>query len=68
MVTFVVRFWREAAGSGVRWRGRIEHVQTGVATAFLDLETMVKFMERFEIASTNIPAVDKPDSLLDREC
>lgn len=42
--TFVIRFWRERTATGVRWRGRIEHVQTGNSNDFLELEEIVDFM------------------------
>jgi hypothetical protein len=41
--TFVVRFWREWLAAGSRWRGHIEHVQSGKSAAFLDLEGMLDF-------------------------
>ena len=46
---FVVRFWFEPAAGGSRWRGRIEHVQSGESAAFLDLEGMLDFVRRFGI-------------------
>ena len=49
MVTFVVRFWSETSPGEVRWRGRIEHVQSGQSTAFLDLDAMVRFLHRFGV-------------------
>jgi len=48
-VTFVVRFWREAPAGHVRWRGQIEHVQSGQSAAFLDLEAMLRFLRRFGV-------------------
>jgi hypothetical protein len=42
--TFVVRFWREWSTAGSRWRGRIDHVQSGQSAAFLDLDEMLKFV------------------------
>jgi hypothetical protein len=45
--TFVVRFWREWSVAGPRWRGRIEHVQSGESAAFLGLEGMLDFIRRF---------------------
>ena len=48
-VTFVVRFWREASAGSVRWRGQIEHVQSGQSAAFLDLEAMLRFLRRFGV-------------------
>lgn len=44
---FVVRFWRETTVSEVRWRGRIEHVQSKEGVSFLDLEGMLSFIQRF---------------------
>jgi hypothetical protein len=45
--TFVVRFWQEWSVAGPRWRGRIEHVQSGECVAFLGLEGMLDFIRRF---------------------
>ena len=47
--TFIVRFWRETTESEERWRGRIEHVQSGESIAFLDFDAMLNFMWRFGI-------------------
>jgi hypothetical protein len=47
--TFVVRFWREWSAAGSRWRGRIEHVQSGESAAFLELEAMLSFLRRFGV-------------------
>lgn len=60
MVTFIVRFWRETSAVGGRWRGRIEHVQSGQSAAFLDLETMLDFLRRFGFEATN-PHLVAPD-------
>ena len=49
MATFVVRFWREPSAGQARWRGQIEHVQSGQSAAFLDLEAMLRFLRRFGI-------------------
>ena len=46
-VTFVLRFWREPSAGQARWRGQIEHVQSGQSAAFLDLEAMLRFLRRF---------------------
>jgi hypothetical protein len=45
--TFIVRFWWEGTAVGQRWRGCIEHVQSGESAAFLELETMLSFLGRF---------------------
>ena len=42
--TFVVRFWREWSAAGLRWRGRIQHVESGEATSFLELARMLQFL------------------------
>jgi hypothetical protein len=43
--TFIVRFWLERSAAGSRWRGRIEHVESGESAAFLTLERMLEFMQ-----------------------
>jgi hypothetical protein len=45
--TFVVRFWQEWSVAGPRWRGRIEHVQSGESVAFLGLDGMLDFVRSF---------------------
>jgi hypothetical protein len=45
--TFVVRFRREWSAAGTRWRGQIEHVQSGQSAMFLDLGQMLDFVHRF---------------------
>jgi hypothetical protein len=45
--TFVVRFWQEWSVAGPRWRGRIEHVQSGESIAFLNWDGMLDFIRRF---------------------
>jgi hypothetical protein len=42
--TFVVRFWKEWSAAGPRWRGRVEHVQSGECAAFLGLDGMLDFV------------------------
>ena len=49
MLTFVLRFQRETTAGEARWRGSIEHVQSGEAIAFMDFETMLRFLQRFGI-------------------
>ena len=44
--TFVIRFWREWSAAGPRWRGRIEHVQSGRSVAFLRAEEILDFVRR----------------------
>jgi hypothetical protein len=47
--TFVLRFWRKETVGEIRWRGSIEHVQSGEEMAFLDAESMIAFLNRFGI-------------------
>ncbi len=60
--TFVVRFWwerhREEADRTMRWRGRIEHVQSGEGMAFRDAQELLAFIERF-VAPLSSPSDDK---------
>ena len=45
--TFVVRFWQEWSAAGPRWRGRIEHVQSGECATFLGPDAMLDFIRSF---------------------
>jgi hypothetical protein len=47
--TFVVRFWREWSVAGPRWRGQIDHVQSGESARFLDLEEMLDIIQGFGV-------------------
>jgi len=47
--TFVVRFWREWTAAGPRWRGQIEHIQSGESVSFLHLDAMLALIRRFGI-------------------
>lgn len=60
--TFVVRFWREWSAGGSRWRGRIEHVQSGESHNILDLQGILDFMQRLGIMAdrSNERQVDMP--------
>jgi hypothetical protein len=60
--TFVVRFWVERSATGSRWRGRIEHVESGESTAFLTTERMLEFMQGTGVTVTDIrqPGVSEP--------
>ncbi len=42
--TFVIRFWREWSASTARWRGRIEHVQSGQRADFVEPEGILDFV------------------------
>lgn len=45
--TFVVRIWPEWSAAGLRWRGRIDHMQSGESASFLHVDGMVDFIRRF---------------------
>jgi hypothetical protein len=47
--TFVIRFWREWSAAGSRWRGRIEHVQSGKSVTCLDLQGILDFIQRYGV-------------------
>jgi hypothetical protein len=49
IITFVVRFWRESSVAGTRWRGQIDHVQSGASASFLDLCVMTEILQSFGI-------------------
>ena len=51
--TFVVRFWHEWSAAGSRWRGHIEHVQSGESATFLDLDGMLEFVRRVGVMVGN---------------
>jgi hypothetical protein len=59
--TFVVRFWYETSAGERRWRGQIEHVQSGERVAFLELAAMLSFLCRFgvEAGAPHLPARDE---------
>jgi hypothetical protein len=62
-VTFVVRFWREASAGGLRWRGQIEHAQSGEQMAFLELDAMLDFLRRSGVMMGDRSAPAKTDDL-----
>ena len=47
--TFVIRFWREWSASGSRWRGHIEHVQSGQRADFVELQGILEFVRAFGV-------------------
>ena len=42
----MLRFWREWSAAGPRWRGRIEHLQSGEAITSLDLQGIAEFIQQ----------------------
>jgi hypothetical protein len=61
MVTFVVRFWRETSAGELRWRGQIEHPQSGERASFVELEAMLDFLHHYGIEQgrPRLPARNK---------
>ncbi len=59
-ITFVVRFWQEWSGAESRWRGRVEHVESGQQANFLAIEDLLGFFQRFGIG-TAIPTAGRRD-------
>jgi hypothetical protein len=57
--TFVVRFWREWSAAGSRWRGRIEHLQSGQRAVFLDVDGMLDFIRRFGVMVDEEPRLGR---------
>jgi len=47
--TFVIRFWREWSVSGSRWRGCIDHVQSGQRAEFVELQSILEFVRALGI-------------------
>lgn len=60
--TFVIRFWREHALSGGRWRGDIEHIPSGRRGCFLRWKDLLEYFQVFDIDmnQTNGIGLDKP--------
>jgi hypothetical protein len=59
--TFVVRFWRERSRGEVRWRGRIEHLQSGDNASFLDLESLLEFVRGVGVMAENEGTLAPPE-------
>ena len=45
--TFIIRFWREVGTTRARWRGRVQHVQSGEHVAFVDEDSLLAFLRRW---------------------
>jgi len=45
--TFIVRFWQGPGASKPRWRGQVQHVQSGERIAFADEATLLRFLRRW---------------------
>jgi hypothetical protein len=53
--TFVVRFWYETSAGERRWRGQIEHVQSGRRIHFLSVDGLLRFLHQFGIGTDSQP-------------
>jgi hypothetical protein len=59
--TFVIRFWREWSITTPRWRGRIEHVQSGQHADFVELEGIMEFVRAFGVMAKDQTELWKAD-------
>jgi hypothetical protein len=47
--TFIVRFWWDRSGDESRWRGHIQHVQSGECASCLDLEGILDVIQYLRV-------------------
>ncbi|MGD8473187.1 MAG: hypothetical protein PVH95_00025 [Anaerolineae bacterium] len=59
--TFVIRFWCEWSVSGSRWRGRIEHVQSGRRAEFAELQGILEFVRGLGVMAEDEKAPQKAE-------
>ena len=59
--TFVIRFWCEWSVSGSRWRGRIEHVQSGQRADFVELQGILEFVRAFGVMAEDLMSPGRAD-------
>lgn len=52
--TFILRFWREWSPGEVRWRGRIEHLESGRCASCLDLESILGFIQDLGVMADDL--------------
>jgi hypothetical protein len=60
--TFVVQLWHEWSAAGFRWRGWIEHVQSGKRAAFLEFDDMLDFIRRFAAMPSDLSQPAREDN------
>jgi hypothetical protein len=65
VTTFVVRFWDEWSAAGTRWRGQIDHVQSGTSARFLNLEELAEILQRFGVMPAPTPDTQGADERID---
>jgi hypothetical protein len=58
---FVIRFWREGPAGEPRWRGRIEHVQSGQSASFLSLEEVPAFIRGLGVMAEDLISPHRMD-------
>lgn len=56
--TFVVRFWREWSVAGPRWRGQVDHLQSGKTARFLDLDELLAIIHSFGVMGRQASPLD----------
>lgn len=61
-MTFVVRLWSEWTGEESRWRGRVEHVESGRQASFLEIADPLGFFGHFGIGGEGPPAGRSEDT------
>ena len=59
--TFLIRFWCEWSASGSRWRGRIEHVQSGQRADFVELQGILEFVRDLGVMAEDQIRLGKAD-------
>lgn len=59
--TFILRFWWDRTDGESRWRGRIEHVQSGESASCLDLEGILRFIQDLGVMADTLGHREKMD-------
>jgi hypothetical protein len=58
--TFVVRFWREWSVAGPRWRGQVDHVQSGQTNRFVALDELLAIIRSYGVMASEAEQADGP--------
>jgi hypothetical protein len=59
--TFVIRLWRVWSEGAGRWRGRIEHVQSGQRADFVEPGDILEFMRNLGVMAEDRISPCRPD-------